>query len=94
MIYYKDTREGMDINIQKLDIIIWKLEDDLMSMPEDESLFSYYFISQSSQKLPYQKGIEDYQGKVAEPIDQVGPSFSNDFILADSDYGVKREKDT
>jgi hypothetical protein len=62
-----------------------------MSLLEDASLLSFYFISQSSQKIPYQEGIEDHQNSMSQSKKQTGATFEGEFIPGNSDYSLKRE---
>jgi len=60
-----------------------------MSAIEDASLLSFYFISQSSQKVPYQEGIEDHQSGMTQPKEQTGLDFGMEFISGNSDYSIQ-----
>jgi len=59
-----------------------------MPSAEDALLLSFYYISQSSQEIPYQDGIEDHQGGVAKPKKETGAGPGVEFILNDAHYGI------
>lgn len=63
-----------------------------MSLIEDESLLSFYYISQSSQKVPYQQGIEDHQSGMTKPKKQTGLDFGMEFISGNSNYSIQGEE--
>ena len=60
-----------------------------MLRSDDSSLLSFYYISQSSQKIPYQKGIKDYQSAMAKPKKHPGTALRTEFFSGDPEYGVQ-----
>ena len=65
-----------------------------MSKPDDSSLFSFYFLSQSSQKKPKQKGIEDHQAEMTDPERGFDSLPIDRFIPENPNYGIDGEDET
>ena len=54
-----------------------------MSLLEDASILSFYFISQSSQKIPYQERIEDHQNIMSQSKKQTEATSESEFFPGD-----------
>ena len=60
-----------------------------MSLPDDASLLSFYYISQSSQKMPYQNGIEGHQTAMTQPKEKPGTDFAVELVPGNTDYSIQ-----
>jgi hypothetical protein len=62
-----------------------------MSLLEDASLLSFYFILQSSQRIPSQEGIEGHQSIISHPKKQTEATLGSEFIPENPDLSLKRK---
>ncbi|MGA1841475.1 MAG: hypothetical protein ACMUIU_12695 [bacterium] len=62
-----------------------------MSLLEDASLLSFYFISQSSQKIPSQERMEDQQTIMSHSKKQIRTTLGSELISDNTDFNLKGE---
>ena len=65
-----------------------------MSLSDDASLLSFYFISQSSQKIPYQHGVEGHQTAMPHPKEKTRSEFAVQFVSGNTDYSIQGKENT
>ncbi|MGA1863530.1 MAG: hypothetical protein ACMUHX_00550 [bacterium] len=62
-----------------------------MSLFEDASLLSFYFISQSSQRIPYKEGMESQKSTMSQITKQTRNNLGSEFVPDNTDLKIKGE---
>ena len=62
-----------------------------MSLLEDASLLSFYFISQSSQKIPSKEGMESQKSTISQITKQTRKTSGSEFVPDNTDLKIKGE---